>query len=94
MLRGRADAPNPTVPATGVPTGKEADVRLKQSRAPKIALQATLGAMAVGDIVTKELFGKGQVLQQEPYSIAGRALLVVDSDEGMVQAFTQAPGSH
>jgi hypothetical protein len=57
-----------------------ARTRMVQNRKPKIALQAMLGFMAVGAVLTKLLLRTKEVLPHEPYSIAGRAILVANGN--------------
>ncbi|KAF1941476.1 hypothetical protein EJ02DRAFT_423042 [Clathrospora elynae] len=78
--RKRAAGAEQTIPATLIRNGAGAHVRLKQNRAPKIALQAILAFMAVGAIIAKLLLRTKKTLQREPYSISGRAVLVASGD--------------
>jgi hypothetical protein len=57
-----------------------ARTRMVQNKKPKIALQAMLGFMAVGAILTRLLLRTKEVLPHEPYSIAGRAVLVANGN--------------
>jgi hypothetical protein len=79
-LRKRANDAERTLPATLTRTGAGANIRLKQNNAPKIALQAMLAFMVVGAIVTKLLLRTNKTLQREPYSIAGRAVLMANGN--------------
>ncbi|KAJ4345975.1 hypothetical protein N0V95_005840 [Ascochyta clinopodiicola] len=74
------DAPLPTIPATLTQTGAGAHTRMVQNKGPKIALQVMLGFMAAGAILTKLLLRTKQLLPHEPYSIAGRAILVANGN--------------
>lgn len=77
QLRKRADN---TLPATLTQTGSGAHIRLKQNRAPKIALQVMLSVMIVGALASRLLLRTKETLQREPYSIAGRAVLVANGN--------------
>ncbi|OAL46685.1 hypothetical protein IQ07DRAFT_634331 [Pyrenochaeta sp. DS3sAY3a] len=79
-LEKRAEATQSSIPATLTLTGEDASVRLKQNRAPKIALQAMLGFMVVGLLATRLLLDTRETLPREPYSIAGRAVLVANGN--------------
>jgi hypothetical protein len=76
----RADGTVPTVPATLSRTAVGAHTRMVQNRSPKIALQVMLGFMAAGAILTKILLRTKELLPHEPYSIAGRAVLVANGN--------------
>ncbi|KAJ4315940.1 hypothetical protein N0V94_005704 [Neodidymelliopsis sp. IMI 364377] len=76
----RADGTVPTVPATLTRTAVGAHTRMVQNRSPKIALQVMLGFMAAGAILTKILLRTRGLLPHEPYSIAGRAVLVANGN--------------
>ena len=66
------------LPALLTQSAEGAHVRLRQNRGPKIALQVMFAFMALGAIVARLLTRTKEVLQREPYSIAGRAALVTD----------------
>jgi hypothetical protein len=63
-----------------IDTGTGARHRLKQNRASKTALQVMLGLMSLGIILMRLLQRTRQTLQREPYSIAGRAVLVANGN--------------
>jgi hypothetical protein len=76
----RAGGASRAVPAVLTLTDEGARTRMVQNKAPKIALQAMLGVMAVGVVLARVLQRTKEVLPREPYSIAGRAVLVADGD--------------
>jgi hypothetical protein len=79
-IHGRAANPESTLSGTLIDTGTGARYRLKQNRASKIALQVMLAVMSLGVILMRLLQRTRQTLQREPYSIAGRAVLVANGN--------------
>ncbi|KAH7121184.1 hypothetical protein B0J11DRAFT_59206 [Dendryphion nanum] len=81
-FRPRSDNSNPRIFATLTHTDAEAgaQIRLVQNFAPKVALQVMLGIMAIGIVISRLLLRTEKMLQCEPYSIAGRAMLVANGD--------------
>lgn len=53
---------------------------MMQNKGPEIALQVMLGFMAAGAILSKLLLRTKELLPHEPYSIAGRAILVANGN--------------
>ena len=80
LLRRRADSASRAVPAVLTQADEGAHTRMVQNAAPKIALQAMLGFLAAGVILARVLLRTKEVLPHEPYSIAGRAVLVADGN--------------
>jgi hypothetical protein len=76
----RAESASRAVHAVITHPDEGARTRMVQNKKPKIALQAMLGFMAVGAILTKLLLRTKEVLPHEPYSIAGRAVLVANGN--------------
>lgn len=76
----RRDTTQPRIPAILTQTGAGGHTRRVQNRGPKIALQVMLGFMAAGAIITKLLLRTKELLPHEPYSIAGRAILVANGN--------------
>jgi hypothetical protein len=76
----RATNPELSLSGTLIDTGTGARHRLKQNRASKTALQVMLGIMSLGVILMRLLQRTRQTLQREPYSIAGRAVLVANGN--------------
>ncbi|KAF2703738.1 hypothetical protein K504DRAFT_495288 [Pleomassaria siparia CBS 279.74] len=79
-IQRRAAGATPTLTATLTRTGRSGEIRLKQNRSPKIALQVILAVMSVGAILTRLLLRTKDTLPHEPYSIAGRATLIANGD--------------
>jgi hypothetical protein len=79
-LGKRAENASRAVHAVITHPDEGARTRMVQNKTPKIALQAMLGFMAVGAILTKLLLRTKEVLPHEPYSIAGRAVLVANGN--------------
>jgi hypothetical protein len=79
-LGKRAESASRAVHAVIKHPDEGARTRMVQNKKPKIALQAMLGFMAVGAILTKLLLRTKEVLPHEPYSIAGRAILVANGN--------------
>lgn len=75
--RKRQIGPATTLSATLTQTGPHTKIRLKQSKAPKIALQIMLGCMAIGAVVARLLLSTKETLQREPY---WRAALLCNAD--------------
>ncbi len=76
----RSESKQQVLSATMTQTGPGAQRRLKQNRGPKIALQVLLSVIIIGAIVAKLLVRTEETLQREPYSIAGRAILVANGN--------------
>jgi hypothetical protein len=79
-ILGRAINPESSLSGTLIDTGIGARYRLKQNRASKIALQVMLAVMSLGVILMRLFQRTKHTLQREPYSIAGRAGLVVNGN--------------
>ncbi|KAF2633995.1 hypothetical protein BU25DRAFT_453697 [Macroventuria anomochaeta] len=78
-IRSR-DNPQPTIPAVLTQTGSGVRIRIVQNKIPKFALQAMLGFMTTGVILTKFLLRTKELLPREPYSIVGPAILVANGN--------------
>lgn len=74
------DSPRPNIPAVLKQTGASGQTKMVQNKGPKIALQVMLGVMAAGAILTKMLHRMEDLLPHEPYSIAGRAILMANGN--------------
>jgi hypothetical protein len=79
-IHARALNPESNLSGTLTDTGTGARYRLKQNRASKIALQVMLAVMSLGIILMRLSQRTRQTLQREPYSIAGRAVLVANGN--------------
>jgi hypothetical protein len=80
-IHGRAATnPDPSPSGTLTSTGTGAHHRLKQNQASKTALQVMLALMSLCVILMRFLQRTKHTLQREPYSIAGRAVLVANGN--------------